>query len=235
MVIIEESTFWIKLVNVGAENVELNVFNVDVAKVNPTLKERVAAMAADFFKKTGNKLIITSGYRSPERNAKVGGAKNSAHLRGNAVDVSTNGMSTNDKIKLIQIASAVGIGGIGAYSSGGIHFDVEGRRGWGDGFHREGIPDWAKGVIGGHIQGIYLGGLGNIQPVEQSPSLTTPTSQTPTPIPTQERKITSSGGNTVILNSNQAAVSIVKKQINPSNEFRDLAPLDIINSGIRGY
>ena len=184
----------------------------------------------------GKKLTITSGFRSPERNAKVGGAKNSAHMRGNAVDISTGGMSTDDKIKLIQIASAVGIGGIGVYSGGALHFDVEGRRSWGDDFHMRTLPQWAAGVIAGHLQGKYLGSLQNIQPVEQSPSMTTPTQQTRSTIPSQERKMTSSGGgNTVIVNQNQAAVSVVKKQINPSNEFRDLAPLDIINSGIRGY
>jgi zinc D-Ala-D-Ala carboxypeptidase len=34
----------------------------------------------------GNPIIISSGYRSPEVNAAVGGSKNSQHMRGEAVD-----------------------------------------------------------------------------------------------------------------------------------------------------
>lgn len=36
----------------------------------------------------GKPMVITSGYRNPERNAAVGGAKNSAHLFCQAVDIS---------------------------------------------------------------------------------------------------------------------------------------------------
>lgn len=39
---------------------------------------------------------ITSGYRSPEHNAAVGGAPNSDHLRGEAYDIVVPGMSTAD-------------------------------------------------------------------------------------------------------------------------------------------
>lgn len=181
----------------------------------------------------GKKLTITSGYRDPSRNSKVGGAKNSAHLRGNAVDVSTNGMNTNDKIKLIQIASAVGIGGIGVYSNGGLHFDVEGRRAWGDDYHLSSLPQWAAGVIAGHLQGSYLGSMQDIQPIEQTTSMSG--GVIPAPIPTRERKLSSGTNNTVIVNQQQAAVSIVKKQIDTSSQFKDASPQDIINFGIRGY
>lgn len=34
----------------------------------------------------GKPLIVASGYRTPERNAQVGGVKNSSHLQGYAVD-----------------------------------------------------------------------------------------------------------------------------------------------------
>lgn len=39
----------------------------------------------------GEPIIVTSGYRSPELNVAVGGAKNSAHLRGEAVDIVSGG------------------------------------------------------------------------------------------------------------------------------------------------
>lgn len=50
-------------------------------------------------------LVVTSGYRSPELNAKIGGVPNSAHLVGRAVDVRLVSWSTKsitDLFKLIQ-------------------------------------------------------------------------------------------------------------------------------------
>lgn len=41
-------------------------------------------------------VIITSGYRTPERNAKVGGAKYSYHMRGRAADIRVNGMKPKE-------------------------------------------------------------------------------------------------------------------------------------------
>ena len=38
-------------------------------------------------------IIVTSGYRSPELNKKVGGSKNSQHVLGQAVDIVVQGMS----------------------------------------------------------------------------------------------------------------------------------------------
>ena len=42
--------------------------------------------------KASQPIIINSGYRSPQLNRKVGGAANSNHLTGCAVDIRTNGM-----------------------------------------------------------------------------------------------------------------------------------------------
>lgn len=181
----------------------------------------------------GKKLTITSGFRSPERNAKVGGAKNSAHMRGNAVDVSTAGMSMDDKIKLIQVASAVGIGGIGVYSSGGLHFDIEGKRAWGDDYHMSSLPQWAAGVIAGHLQGNYLGSLQNIQPVEL-PGTVTPTQQTPSPLPQQERKQTGANKTVIIAPQTQVTSVVMKKKSDPTNIFGNSTPQDAASYGIRG-
>ena len=40
----------------------------------------------------GEPIIINSGYRSPQLNRKIGGANNSNHLTGCAVDIRTSGM-----------------------------------------------------------------------------------------------------------------------------------------------
>lgn len=73
-------------------------------------------------KELGNKpIIITSGYRTPTHNAKVGGAKYSYHMRGMAVDIRVNGISTKEVAKALD--KIVGNCGIIVYESW-VHFDV---------------------------------------------------------------------------------------------------------------
>ena len=45
----------------------------------------------DYYK---TKILINSGYRSPDLNARIGGAPNSQHLRGQAADIHFTGMDT---------------------------------------------------------------------------------------------------------------------------------------------
>jgi hypothetical protein len=95
---------------------------------------------------------ITSGYRSPNRNAAAGGAKKSAHLSGSAVDIKFPGdeATTNEVIKL---ASSVGFGGIGIYRAGSLHLDILGRRAWGGDYHAGSIPGWASKLASAHMSG----------------------------------------------------------------------------------
>lgn len=73
-------------------------------------------------KELGNKpIIITSGYRTPAHNAKVGGAKYSYHMRGMAVDIRVNGMSAKEVAKALD--KIVESCGIIVYESW-VHFDV---------------------------------------------------------------------------------------------------------------
>lgn len=44
----------------------------------------------------GKPVIINSGYRTPERNKAVGGAKYSYHMRGMAADIRINGMAAKE-------------------------------------------------------------------------------------------------------------------------------------------
>ena len=97
-------------------------------------------------------LQVTSGYRSPEHNAKVGGAKNSAHMRGNAVDVKFGG-GVPATLKFIEAASKAGIGGIGVYSPGSVHIDTESKRAWGPDYHATSVPQWARQAINSHLNG----------------------------------------------------------------------------------
>ena len=60
------------------------------------LRERAASpgptASPDPSKGRGVPIIINSGYRSPQLNKKIGGAANSNHLTGCAVDIRTSGM-----------------------------------------------------------------------------------------------------------------------------------------------
>jgi Phage tail lysozyme/Peptidase M15/D-alanyl-D-alanine carboxypeptidase len=115
--------------------------------INKGIADKVKQIEGMF----GN-LTITSGYRSPEHNTNVGGAKNSAHMRGNAVDVSFGG-GEQATLKLIEAASKAGIGGIGVYRPGVVHLDTESRRAWGPTYHFDSVPGFAKKAIQAHLAG----------------------------------------------------------------------------------
>ena len=75
--------------------------------------------AREFF---GHPLIITSGYRSPERNEDAGGVKNSSHTTGQAVDLRCADVEMQKK--LCWALGAAGFRRIGVYS-GHVHADVD--------------------------------------------------------------------------------------------------------------
>lgn len=77
----------------------------------------------EILRKTINKpIIITSGYRTPERNKEVGGAKYSYHMRGCAADIRVNGMTPKEVAKELNKIVPNNCGII-VYESW-IHFDV---------------------------------------------------------------------------------------------------------------
>jgi uncharacterized protein YcbK (DUF882 family) len=69
---------------------------------------------------------ITSGYRSPEHNAKVKGAKNSMHIIGMAADIKVAGMTPKQVAEVIERLIAekkMKEGGIGIYKTW-VHYDI---------------------------------------------------------------------------------------------------------------
>jgi hypothetical protein len=56
-------------------------------KLDPKLKNALIGAATEYNNATGDKLQINSAFRSEEQNRMVGGAKNSKHLQGKAVDI----------------------------------------------------------------------------------------------------------------------------------------------------
>lgn len=72
--------------------------------------------------KIGKPIIVTSGYRTPEWNAKCSGAKYSYHMRGMAADIKVNGMKAKELAEKLDEIVPDGCGII--VYNGWVHFDV---------------------------------------------------------------------------------------------------------------
>ncbi len=72
---------------------------------------------------------IGSAYRSPEHNAAVGGARNSRHTHGDALDFS--GVNASNVGALVRALQAQGFRGFGYYNNGSLHADMGAQRAWG--------------------------------------------------------------------------------------------------------
>lgn len=134
---------------------------VDVTNLNPDTLERWESAQSAF----GQQLPITSGVRSKAHNHDVGGASQSRHMEevaGDAIDISTAGLSKDEVVRLIRTASAYGFTGIGVYN-GSIHLDLGGRRAWGPSYKGDSVPAWAKGAIDEHLAGT----IDSAQPVSK--------------------------------------------------------------------
>jgi len=80
-------------------------------------------------RKYGRKPLITSGYRSPKRNRRAGGASNSQHIYCKAADFQIEGVSKWALAKYLR--SIPGRGGVGTYCrTKSVHIDVGSKRDW---------------------------------------------------------------------------------------------------------
>ena len=77
----------------------------------------------------GKAVTITSGYRTPEHNAAVGGAKSSQHLLGRAADIRVQGVSV-EEVATYAESLMPDWGGVGRYpvkagrATGWVHVDT---------------------------------------------------------------------------------------------------------------
>lgn len=108
----------------------------DGAKMSLEAKINVVKLACnlqrlrDYF---GKPIIINSGYRSPNHNANVGGAKNSQHVLGKAADIRINGINPIEIYNAIEYLISKGEmlqGGLGIYNTF-LHYDIrQGKARW---------------------------------------------------------------------------------------------------------
>ncbi|WP_432283633.1 YcbK family protein [Aminobacter sp. BA135] len=99
--------------------------SVDVACLKPSLVRILKAAEQHY----GKKMIVTSGYRNPERNRRARGAKNSQHMYCAAADIQIPGVG---KWELATYLRAMpGRGGVGTYChTNSVHIDVGPERDW---------------------------------------------------------------------------------------------------------
>lgn len=112
-------------------NFNLNEFNKHNFSLTETVLKNLQELAKnlqvlrDDVKKP---IKITSGYRSPEHNAKIGGVKSSQHITGKAADLKIEGLTPKqvaDTIEKLISAGKMKQGGLGIYKSW-IHYDTRG-------------------------------------------------------------------------------------------------------------
>lgn len=98
---------------------------VDVTCLQPALVRTLKSLEAHF----GKPVVVTSGFRSPEHNKRVRGARNSYHMRCAAADVQVVGV---DKHRVANYLRALpGRGGVGTYCAHhSVHVDTGPRRDW---------------------------------------------------------------------------------------------------------
>lgn len=103
---------YFKLIEFACPLTKRIIVSVELLEALDALRERM-----------GRALTISSGYRSPEYNRRVGGAANSQHLYGRAADIPFIGR--DDALSMLEHAQALGFRGIGVYPSRMfIHLDV---------------------------------------------------------------------------------------------------------------
>lgn len=99
-------------------------------QVNMAVNKDTFNKAVELAKKIGKPLRINSGYRTPEYNARIGGARNSQHVAKLALDIRWPAGDFSSRIEFIQMAFDVGFTGIGCYNSF-MHVDTGPKRCWG--------------------------------------------------------------------------------------------------------
>lgn len=90
------------------------------------LADQLEVLRAHF----GKPVTVTSGYRSPSHNLKIGGASKSFHTTGQAADIKVKDVSPHlvyNAIELLIKSGKMLEGGLGLYSSW-VHYDIRGKK-----------------------------------------------------------------------------------------------------------
>lgn len=125
----------------------------DLASIDPAILNRFEQVQSVF----GTQLPVISGERSEARNKEVGGADQSRHVEtngGDAIDIDVSKLSKDERVRLIETASAMGFNGIGVYNNS-LHLDTRSsRQAWGPSYSDDStVPAWAREALDRHKSG----------------------------------------------------------------------------------
>lgn len=97
-----KSYFTIKELVISDTAKKFGIDNTPTLEVKQHLQELIDKLLNSIREAWGSSVIVTSGYRCPALNEKVGGAKTSAHLRGYAADLIPGNGQRAKFIKFVQ-------------------------------------------------------------------------------------------------------------------------------------
>lgn len=113
-----------------------------------------AELARRIARAVGRKISVTSAYRDRKKNKDCGGAPNSLHMRGYALDLPWGTNTVEGKERVLRAAIEAGAQGIGIYNTF-IHVDISSKRAWGSNGSRCSLPSvpWALSLLvqSGHV------------------------------------------------------------------------------------
>lgn len=104
--------------HIQTEKVEVNCFKPQLVRVLKTVERHY-----------GRPVVVTSGYRSPKHNRRIGGASGSRHTSCEAADIQIDGVSKWQLAKYLR--TMPNRGGVGTYChTESVHIDVGNPRDW---------------------------------------------------------------------------------------------------------
>lgn len=113
------------LARLAPNGLHLQTDKVQVDCFKPQLVRTLKAIERHY----GRSVVVTSGYRSPKHNRRVGGASGSRHTSCEAADVQIEGVSKWQLAKYLR--SMPGRGGVGTYChTESVHIDIGNTRDW---------------------------------------------------------------------------------------------------------
>ncbi|PWW03756.1 uncharacterized protein YcbK (DUF882 family) [Hoeflea marina] len=113
------------LARLSPNGLHLQTEKVDVACLKPNLVRVLRSIENHY----GRDVVVTSGFRSPKHNRRIGGATGSKHTSCEAADIQVAGVTKWELAKYVR--SMPGRGGVGTYChTNSVHVDIGVERDW---------------------------------------------------------------------------------------------------------
>lgn len=113
------------LARLAPRGLHIQTERVDVACLKPQLIKMIKKVERHY----GRPAVITSGYRNPKHNRRIGGARNSRHTSCDAADIQVDGVTKWQLATYLR--TMPGRGGVGTYChTKSVHLDIGTERDW---------------------------------------------------------------------------------------------------------